>query len=239
MIKKILYNKAVLPNQHGATVMAFVPLVYAIALSSFKIIDIPFIFAWLFLYLFSYPFLALFEKKPTAINQKYTVIYGLLTSLFALPILYFHFELIQFLIVIILLSTVNIYFAYRKNTRHIINDIVVYIIFGTVGMANFYLKEGQYYFAILIHPVIFFTVTTFYVKSMLRERKNPLYKKLNYLSHFVVTFFYALFLSPIAFAYLIASIRAVIIPKKHLKVKQIGMLEFGVLSIFTLCLVLS
>ncbi|VTR23980.1 Uncharacterised protein [Actinobacillus pleuropneumoniae] len=66
----MLKDKPVISNQHGALVMAFVPFLYAGFKSGFSPLHFWFAFSWLFLYLFSYPFLSLFSKnRPHVIKN--------------------------------------------------------------------------------------------------------------------------------------------------------------------------
>ncbi len=236
----MLKDKPVISNQYGALVMAFVPLTYGLGLGNFQIVSIFFIFSWFFLYLFSYPFLTLFNKKPTARNKKWAIIYAIISCIFAIPIIIFNSYVLQFFIPMIPLVIIQIYYTKQKDERNLMNDIAGYLIFGIVGMAGYYLTTQQYNIDILIHPTLFFIATTFYVKSVARERKNPYYKKLCLNSHILLMISYMLFnYYTIAFAYLCGFIRAVILPKKHLNIKQTGMWEFLIITIFTLCLILS
>ncbi|MDP8052458.1 YwiC-like family protein [Pasteurella atlantica] len=236
----MIKNKPVISNQYGALVMAFIPLLYGISLTHFHFIYIFFTLSWLFLYLFSYPFLALFNRKPTTRNKKWVIIYAIISVIFALPVIFYQPKILQFFIPMIPLVLVQIYYTKQKDERNLINDIAGYLIFGIVGMAGYYLTTQQYNIDILIHPTLFFTVTTFYVKSVARERKNPLYRKLSINSHILLMISYALFSYYfIAFAYLCGLIRAIILPRKNLNIKQIGMWEFLIITIFTLCLIAS
>ncbi|MDP8170998.1 YwiC-like family protein [Pasteurella skyensis] len=241
----MIKDKPVISNQYGALVMAFVPLLYGISLTHFHFIYIFFTLSWLFLYLFSYPFLALFRgsklnKKPTARNKKWAIIYAIISLTFALPVIFYQPQILQFFIPMIPLIFIQIYYTKQKDERNFINDITGYLIFGIVGMASYYLTTQQYNIDILIHPTLFFIATTFYVKSVARERRNPRYRKLSLQSHIVLMIGYALFSYYfIAFAYLCGLIRAIILPRKNLNIKQIGMWEFLIITIFTLCLIAS
>ncbi|MDG6881947.1 YwiC-like family protein [Phocoenobacter uteri] len=236
----MIKDKPVISNQYGALVMAFVPLIYAISLRGFYVIDLFFVLSWLFLYLFSYPFLSLFNKRITARNKKWAIIYAVISSIFALPILFKQPTILQFFIPMIPLVIIQIYYTKQKDERNLINDISGYLIFGIVGMAGYYLITQQYNIAILIHPTLFFIATTFYVKSVARERRNPLYKKLNIGIHILLMLSYLFFnYYLIAFAYLCGLIRSIILPTKNLNIKQVGMWEFLIITIFTVCLILS
>ena len=236
----MLKDKPMISNQHGALVMAFVPFLYGIFASELRFEHLWLGLSWLFLYLFSYPFLALFNKKNPQCYRKWAIIYAGISSLFALPLLLFKFSLLQFCLPMIPLALIQIYYAKQKDERNLLNDIAGILTFGIVGMASFYLATEQYNFAILLHPTLFFIATTLYIKSVARERRNPRYLKLSIYSHLLLAILYfVLQLYPIAIAYLIGLARAIIIPKQNLNIKQVGMLEFLIVFIFSLALFLT
>lgn len=226
-------EKPVLSNQHGALVMAFVPFLYAMWLGGWVADHLWLGLAWLFTYFFSYPFFALFAKKPHAKYRKWALIYALLALLFALPLLFTQPQILQFLLPILPLVAVQIYYAKRKDERHLLNDIAGILTFGVVGMAAYYAATAQYHLAVLLHPSLFFIATTLYVKSVARERKNPRYRQLSLAMHAICVLVYALSGNyGIALAYLVGFVRAAIVPKQKLSIKQVGMLEFVVVAVF-------
>lgn len=235
----MLKEKPVISNQHGALVMAILPFLYGMMKGNPSEWHYLLGFAWLFLYLFSYPFLSLFSKKPTTRNRKWATIYFCISLLFALPVLIFNPKLLLFLIGIIPLAVVQIYFAQKKDERNLINDIAGILTFGIIGLASFYLNTHQLNWAILLDPTCFFIATTFYVKSMVRERKNLRYMEWSLGLHLFFTLAY-LFANHLGIftTYLIATARAILIPHFGLNVKQIGMLEFITTTIFFLGLIL-
>lgn len=114
-----------------------------------------------------------------------------------------------------------------------------FLTFGVMGMAAYYIVTKQYNIEILLHPTLFFIATTFYVKSMVRERKNPVYMELSIATHLLLAIIYCLSsMQAVFFAYLIATARAIIVPSLGLNIKQIGMLEFPVILLFLIALVL-
>lgn len=236
----MLKDKPVISNQHGALVMAFVPFLYAGFKSGFSLLHIWFALSWLFLYLFSYPYLALFSKKPTARNKKWAIIYFTLSLCFALPVVIHKPGILQFLLIILPLGLVQTYYAKQKDERHLNNDIAGILTFGVIGVASGYLIDEGYDWVVLIHPTLFFIATTFYVKSMVRERRNPLFMELSLALHLLLAVIYwFLGYKGLYFAYLIGFIRAALIPSFGLNVKQIGMLEFITVFIFFICLMYS
>lgn len=228
-------EKPIISNQHGALVMAFVPFLYGIFASHWVTAHLWLGLSWLFIYLFSYPFLAIFSKKNNEKYKRWALIYALISTLFAFPLLLTQFSVLQFLLPILPLVAVQIHYAKQKDERNLINDIAGILTFGVIGMASFYLATQQYNFEILLHPTLFFIATTFYVKSVARERKNPRYHQLSLAVHIILGLSYvAIGDYGIAFAYLIGLLRAVIVPKRNLNIKQVGMLEFAVVAVFVL-----
>lgn len=225
-------EKPLVSNQHGALVMAFVPFLYAICQAeTFHFNAILLGIAWFFLYLFSYPFFLLFSHKPTTRNyhlfKKWAIIYFSLSLIFALPVLTSQPLLLYFAIPILPLGLIQYYFAKQRNERHLLNDIAGILIFGVIGMATAYLLTQKLYFSVLIHPALFFIATTFYIKSMLRERKNPLYMEWSIALHLGLSLIYlSLMMDGLFVVYLFALARAILIPTLNWKVKQIGLFEF-------------
>lgn len=223
----------IISNQHGALVMAFVPFLYGISESHFVLNHLWLGLSWLFLYLFSYPFFAIFSKKSNVRQKKWATIYFSISLFLALPLLFSHFAVLQFSVPILPLAVVQIYYAKQKNERHLLNDMAGILTFGVVGMASFYLATGEYRGEILLHPSLFFLATTLYIKSVARERNNPRYRQASLLVHSLFGIVYWLYgNNAIALAYLIGLARAFWIPSLHLNIKQVGMLEFVVIIFF-------
>ncbi|MDG4952603.1 YwiC-like family protein [Actinobacillus equuli] len=231
-------DKPVISNQHGALAMAFIPFLYGMFASTPTLNHLFLGLAWLFLYLFSYPFLSLFSKKPTERNKKWAFIYALISLLCAIPVLLATPQILQFLALILPLAAIQIYYAKQRDERNLVNDIAGYLTFGVIGMASFYLVEQQFNWEILIHPTVFFIGATLYVKSMVRERKNPLYMELSIGFHLLFSIIYLMFGYLWLFAvYLIALARVIVVPSFGWNVKQVGMFEFPVILIFMISLI--
>lgn len=233
-------DRPIISNQHGALVMAFVPFFYAIFTGHAVINHIWLGISWLFLYLFSYPFFGIFNKKNPQRQKKWAAIYALISLLFALPLVWQDVAILQFSLPMLPLVAIQIYYAKQKNERHLLNDIAGILTFGVVGMAAAYLATGDYRFEVLLHPSLFFIATTFYIKSVARERKNPRYRQISLLLHLVFSVAYALSgYKWIALAYFIAMLRAWFVPQWNWNIKQVGVLEFATVSLFLLALIVG
>lgn len=232
-----MFQKPLISNQYGAFVMAFVPFLYAIFASQWVFLHFWLGLTWVFVYLFSYPFLSLFTKKSILKYRQWAIIYAICAICSALPLLWFKPSILQFCLPILPLVMAPIHYAKQKNERHLLNDLSGLLIFGIVGMASFYVATNQYNIKILFHPTLFFIATTLYVKSVARERKNPLYLKWSIGSHLILGLTYLLTGHfPIAVAYAVGLIRAVFVPKQKWSIKQVGIVEFGVVLVLLVAL---
>lgn len=236
------YSKPVISNQHGALVMALLPFLYAQFAEHHQagFYHLSFGLAWFFLYLFSYPFFANISKKPTARNRQWAIIYFALSLISALPALLYQPRLLYFILPMLPLGLIQFYFAKKRDERNLLNDIAGILTFGIIGIANGFLASDMLNFHYLLHPSLFFIATTFYIKSMVRERKNPLYMELSIALHLVLAYLYwemgfiALFT-----VYLFALGRSIIVPSLSWNVKQIGMFEFLTYLLLLIALIIS
>ena len=87
--------------------------------------------------------------------------------------------------------------------------------------------------SVALYPTLFFVGTTLYVKSVMRERKNPRYYYLSCVFHTLCVVIGLFVNIGIALAYLLPMLRAIFLPKYKLSVKQIGLIEF-VISLYFL-----
>ena len=139
----MLNEKPVISNQHGALAMAFLPYFYAvIQAKEYNWSLFLFGLAWLFLYLFSYPFFQLFSKKPTSKNQRWAIIYFVLSLIFALPVMIILPQVLLFVLPLLPLGLVQFYFAKKRDERNLLNDTASILTFGIVGMAAVSMKDG-------------------------------------------------------------------------------------------------
>ena len=110
------------------------------------------------------------------------------------------------------------------------------MIFAIAGMGSYYFPDRTFddkIWLVALYPSLFFIGTTLYVKSVMRERKNPLYLKLSIGFHalcilgFVFVEQYLM-----ALAFVPPFIRAIWLPQKKMSVKQVGFTEIGISLLF-------
>ncbi|WP_424405585.1 YwiC-like family protein [Pasteurella sp. PK-2025] len=228
--------KLLLSNQHGAIVMALLPFLYGMLMTTPVWQHLFLLLAWFSLYLMTYPFLNLFKNRNQATNIKWSWIYGISSALFALPALFHEWHILYFLLAMLPLVAVNIYYVKQKDERALLNDFAAIVIFAIAGMASYYFSDRAFdhkIWWVALYPSLFFVGATLYVKSVMRERKNPHYLWASIVFHVVcVLIFLPLHQYLLALTYLPALIRSVWLPKIKLSVKQVGLIELAISLLF-------
>lgn len=228
--------KLFLPDQHGAWAMLIIPFWIGVVAQGFMWQHIFFFLGWLLLYLATYPMLQLFKKRKMSFHLKWTAIYLIPALLLLLIPLITRPSIIYFGLAMIPFFMINIYFSSKKNDRAFLNDISAIISFCIAGLASSYLPAGEigekaiYAFVL---SFLFFVGTTFYVKTMIRERNNIKYKYYSWIYHFVVPIGFFLFGKWLyGLAFISSLFRAIYYYGKKMSMKQIGILEIVNAAIF-------
>lgn len=226
MMKKLLIS-----NQYGAWVMALMPFIYALWQAPLVWQSVSLLLGWMALYLMTYPFLSLFKGKNLPFYGKWTAFYGSVALVFFLPAWWYNPQIIYVGFLMLPFVGVNIYYTKMRNERAFCNDLSAIIIFAIMGMGAYYFTARQIdatLWQVGLFPSLFFIATTLYVKSVLRERKNPRYFYGSVIFHLALLVFFAHQSVFLALGFLPAVLRSFIVPKLKLSVKQVGLLEFAV-----------
>lgn len=230
--------KLLISNQYGAIVMALLPFCYGVLLGNPVWAHLFLFFAWFSLYLMSYPLFNLFKPqlKDKQIYRRWTAIYAGASAVFSLPVLWFNRHVIFFGLAMLPFMAISIHFTRTKNERAMLNDLAGILIFALAGMGAYYFSTNRLdwlMWQVAYLPTLFFIGVTLYVKSMLRERKNPRYYRASILFHCACV---AIFLpwqnNALAWVFLPPLLRAVFLPHFKLSVKQVGLIEFAVSALF-------
>lgn len=235
--------KLFLPKQHGAWAMLIIPFWLGVAASGFQWKHIPFFMGWLLLYLATYPMLLLFKGKKISFYRKWTLIYSIPALLFLLIPLWARPVIIVFGFAMIPFFLLNAYFSWKKNDRALLNDISAIMAFGLAGLASSFLSEGNLSLdAILVitSSVLFFIGSTFYVKTMIREKNNPVYKRISWSYHIIVPILFAISgFWIVAIAFFPSLVRAIYYYGKPMTMKKVGILEIINAAFFFILIVIA
>ncbi|TLS37829.1 YwiC-like family protein [Pseudalkalibacillus caeni] len=224
-------KRLLLPKQHGAWVMLGLPYLIGMIAGGPKWIHIPLFLGWLFLYLASYPIMMYLKKKRSREQYlKWIGIYMSLAILFVSLPLFLYVKLLLLSLFLLPLLIVNMFYARQNNERAFLNDISAIAGLCLGGPASYFVGTQQWdekAVLIWISSVLFFMGSVFFVKTMIREKKNPKFKLYSwgYHSALPVGIAGAGFL-PLSLAYLPSMARAIIFYGKPLKPKHIAVVEF-------------
>lgn len=222
-------EKFMIPKQHGAWAMLIIPFLLGAYAGGFSWIHIPLFLGWLLLYLATYPLLMFFKLRRKTIYLKWFYRYFSIAIILLIIPLMFHFEVIYFGVIMIPFFLINLYYAKKKKERAFINDVAAILSFCIGGIASFYLGRGELTeeaFILSIFCLLFFVGSTFYVKTMIREKKNPLYKWLSWGYHLLLVIGLIILGFPaLAIAYGPSVLRAFYFYGKTMSIMKVGIFE--------------
>lgn len=235
--------KLFLPKQHGAWAMTIIPFWLGVIEGGFMWHHIPFFIGWLLLYLATYPLLLLFKKKKIQFYTKWTLFYMVPALLFLLVPLLKMPSIIIFGLLMLPFFIINAYFTSKNKDRALMNDFSAIFAFSIAALASSYLSNGLVTFeaiVLFIASVLFFVGCTFYVKTMIREKRNPQYKWISWGYH---TLLPVIWLASgywiVAIAYLPSLIRAIFFYGKPLSPMKIGIYEIINSIIFFILMIIQ
>jgi hypothetical protein len=228
--------KLFLPKQHGAWAMLIIPYWLGVAATEFVWQHVPFFLGWLLLYLATYPMLLLFKKKKIGFYSKWTIFYMVPSILLlTIPILY-QPKIIYFGLSMIPFFAINAYYSSKNRDRAFGNDISAVIVFSLAGFGSgFFIIEQitTNLMLVFVSSVLFFLGSTFYVKSMIREKKNQQFKWISWMYHFIIPLGWIVLGEwLVCLAFIPSLIRAFYFYGKPLSAKQVGIYEIVNATIF-------
>lgn len=222
--------KLFLPKQHGAWAMLIIPFWLGVIEGGFIWKHIPFFIGWLLLYLATYPMLLLFKKKKIPFYTKWTLIYMIPSLILLLIPLLERPSIFYFGLLMIPFFMINAYYTSKNQDRAFMNDISAVFAFSIAGLASSYLGHGVMNIETILFTfltsILFFIGCTFYVKTMIREKKNNQFKWISWTYHvLIVAAWFGFGFWIVAIAYFPSLLRAFFFYGKPLSPKQIGIYE--------------
>lgn len=177
----------VLPREHGTWMMFFLPYLLGMVLSGANWLHLFFMVGWFFVFLTSTPLLTIIRKpryKKEMLPWVYK--YSVIAIIFLLPILWLKPILLWGGAILSLLLVVSIYFIRKRQERSLWNNLSGILIFSFGGTAAYIIGQGSLTkdaIILLIITTLYFTSSAFYVKSLIRERKNTTFKRKSHIFH--------------------------------------------------------
>ncbi|WP_311280259.1 YwiC-like family protein [Paenibacillus sp. RRE4] len=220
----------VIPHEHGGWAMVSVPFLVGVAASSPQWLHVPLFIAWLGLYLTAYPLLQSLKRNANR-RRLYTwaAIYGTVALVCLIPAVVGQSSLLWFGPVLVGLLLVNIWHVRHKAERSLTNDLCAMLVFSLGGAAAYLIGSGEWDYGMLIvvlFSFLHFTGSTFFVKSVFRERNNPRWIRLSRLVHVILLFIPAIVGYPwMGLAFVYSAARAFRYAGQTLRPMKVGFIE--------------
>jgi hypothetical protein len=235
--------KLFLPKQHGAWAMLIIPFWLGVVATELVWQHVPFFLGWILLYLATYPMLLLFKRKKLGYYIKWTCIYMVPALLLLTIPIWLQPKIIYFGILMIPFFIINAYYSSKNRDRALGNDISAVIVFSLAGIGSGYFISEQITTSLMlvfISSVMFFLGSTFYVKSMIREKKNQQFKWVSWIYHLIVPIVWLLLGGLLlCLAFIPSLFRAIYFYGKPLSAKQVGIYEIVNATIFFIFVLIS
>jgi len=218
-----------LPPQHGAWAMLAVPYLAGLLAAGYRWADAALAGAWLAGYLLSYYLFQSVKSRRPGRYRAQLLLYAAVAAPLAALVVAARPQVLWYAPGYAALLAVNAWYAARRRERALLNDVasvlqsclvvlVVATIAGTVTAAAL---------VAFLLCLAYFLGTVFYVKTMIRERGNPRYRRWSAWYH-VAALGVVAATGPWAaalFAWLLA--RAVVLPGRGLAPKRVGLIEMA------------
>jgi hypothetical protein len=220
--------------------MLAVPYLAGLLAAGYRWPDLPLLVAWLAGYLLSYYlFRAIKSRRPGRYRAQLTL-YGGLAAPLAAIVVAARPQVLWYAPGYAVLFAVNAWYAARRQERALVNDLasvlqsclMVFVVATVAGTRPTAVLDA---FALCLAYVL---GTVFYVKTMIRERHNPAYRRWSVGYHLLALAAVA-WLSPWAvalFAWLL--LRATLLPGRGWSPKRVGLVETANCVLLLACVAL-
>lgn len=222
--------KPVIPHEHGGWVFLAVPLIVGTWLGNPSVYHLLLFFSWLFFYMGTYAMREWLKRKGKEKRYFYwMLIYGSLAAVTLILPLWRELSLSIVLLLILPSIVINLFSIYQKNERGMLNNIAAFHAFALGAVAAYVLGTGTWDLMVLwlyLHCLLFFIAIVFFVKSIIRERKNPKWLRYAKVYHWVMLVAPILFGFPLlVIPYLFSILSLYLWGGKSIKPIQVGIIE--------------
>ncbi|WP_458464041.1 YwiC-like family protein [Paenibacillus sp.] len=223
-------HSIVIPHEHGGWAMVSVPFLVGVVASGPQWLHVPLFIAWLGLYLTAYPLLQSLKKNANRHRlYKWAAIYGTVALICLIPPVLVQTTLLFFGPVLGGLLLVNIWHVRHKVERSLTNDLCAMLVFSLGGAAAYLIGGGHWDYGmaiVVLFSFLHFTGSTFFVKSVFRERTNKRWLMLTRLVHILLIFIPIVIGYPwMSLAYVYSVVRTFIYAGRTLRPMKVGMIE--------------
>jgi hypothetical protein len=226
-----------LPPQHGAWAMLAVPYLAGVLTAGFAWPDVPLLGAWLAGYLLSYYVFQAVKARRAGRYRAQLVLYTAVAAPLTVLVVAARPQVLWYAPAYAVLLAVNTWYAWRRRERALTNDVaavlqsclMVLVVATVAGTAP------ARVLAVFGLCVAYFAGTVFYVKTMIRERGNPAYRRWS-IGYHLLAFAVACCLGPwIAALFGWLLVRAAVLPGRDWHPKRVGVVEIANCLVLLAC----
>jgi hypothetical protein len=216
-----------IPPQHGAWAMLLVPYLAGLIVTGWRWPHLPLLVAWLAGYLLSFYALQAVKTRRVQRVRGQLLVYAAVAAAAITVVIAARPGVLAVAPAYALLTAVNAYYAWRRRERALVNDLasvvqsclMVFLVAAVAGSAP---TTVLGVFAVVL---AYFTGTVLYVKTMIRERGNPAYRRWSIAYHWAAFGACAWLVPPVAVAFALLLARAWILPGRPVTPKHVGIIE--------------
>lgn len=207
--------------------MLLVPFTVGVVLAGPDWVHIPLLVAWLSGYLLSYyAFMAVKTRRITRVRDQ-IVLYAAIAVPAVLIVVIMEPRLLYFAPAFAVLVAANTWFAWRKQERAVLNDLVS-VVQGSLMVPVAAVATGataESVFPTFVVVLLYFTGTVLFVKTMIRERGEAAYLRASIAFHAVAVIVSALVHWSLAVFFGWLLVRSITFPRHKVSPLRLGVIE--------------
>ncbi|HEY8453677.1 MAG: YwiC-like family protein [Micromonosporaceae bacterium] len=229
-----------MPPQHGAWAMLLLPYLAAVLVVGARWPHLPLLGAWLGGYLVSYYASQAVKTRRPGRFRAQLVAYAAVTAPLAAVVVAARPDVLWYAPAFAALLAVTVAYAWRRRERALGNDLAL-VALSSLMIPVAATVAGASPSAVghvLVAVPAYFLGTVFHVKSMIRERGNPVYRWASVTYHLAAVPVAAWISLPLGAVFTLLLVRAWVLPRWGASPLRLGVLEI-VLSLCVLAAVVA
>ncbi len=218
------------PNQHGAWAMLASPLLVGVLAGGPAWVHLPLAAFWFSGYFAFFATSLWLKARRKARYFPPVRAYGLLTAVLGLAVLAVEPSLAAWAGLFVPPLAIGLWFASRRNDRALVSGLVTTAASTLMTVVAYDAGPGtdlERAWLLALVQLLYFAGTVFYVKTVIRERDNPVYRWVSAGFHAAATVAMAPLSWWLAGLFAILTARAVVVPPLRPTPKQVGIAEIA------------
>jgi hypothetical protein len=216
------------PNQHGAWAMLASPLLVGIVASGVSWVHVPLTAFWFAGYFAFFATSLWLKSRRRARYWPPVRAYGLIAGLLGLVTLALQPGLVIWAPLFVVPLAVGLWAASARRDRDLVSGVTTIVGSALMTVVAYAAGPGHDItrgWLLALVQFLYFAGTVFYVKSAIRERRNPHFLQLSVAAHAVASVITAVVSWWLLMVFAALTVRAALVPRVGWSPKRIGMIE--------------